>query len=230
MARIPHAVPTNAAREEAILSLLPLVNKIAKFLSFKTRKELGDLLGDGYLGAIYAVDRFDPTRGTKLSTYAVPVIYGHIMRGINDRDPWPEKLAQTLRRADQAIVALDAHLGRPATEAEIEDVVPGYRKARAKARMWSMASIDATAQAGIDVARSDESPSANIEAQDEGRYLREQIAQLAPRMREAITGHYFEKKSLLQIAREQQVSGQAAQQAHTRAITRLREMIAPAYH
>ena len=124
MARISHAVPENAAREEAILSLLPLVNKLAKFLSYKMRKELGDLLGDGYIGAMYAVDHFDPNRGAKLSSYAVPVIYGYIMHGITDRDPWPEKLASTLRRADKAIVTLEAQLGRPAAESEIENAVP----------------------------------------------------------------------------------------------------------
>ena len=229
MARVPHALPANAAREEAILSLLPLVNKIAKFLSYKTRKEVGDLLGDGYIGAILAVDRFDPTRGTKLSTYAVPVIYGQIMKGIDARDPWPERVRQTLRRVDRAIAPLEALLGRPATEAEIEKFIPGYRKARVKAHMWSVASIDAIAEDGVDVAHSDESPSSRIEAEDEGRYLREQIAQLAPRERDAINGHYFANKSFAQIAAEQHVSGQAVQQAHKRGVARLRKMVATAY-
>lgn len=229
MARIPHAVPTNAAREEAILSILPLVNKIAKFISYKTRTDLNDLLGDGYIGAIYAVDHFDPTRSAKLSTYAVPTIYGHIRHGITARSPWSEKVAKTLRRAQKAMTPIETALGRPATEVEIEQCLPGYRTARTKAHMWSVASLDAIAEDGIDAARSDESPSAHIEAQNESRYLREQIAQLAPRMREAITGHYFENKTMQQIAREQNVSGQAVQQAHARALVRLREMIAPAY-
>lgn len=229
MARVSAPSPANAAREDAILSLLPLVNKIAKFVSYKTRKELGDLLGDGYLGAIYAVDRFDSTRGAKLSTYAVPIIYGHIMKGITARDPWPEKVRQTLRRVDKAVAPLEALLGRPATEAEIEHFIPGYRNARKKAHMWSVASIDAIAEDGVDVARSDESPSSRMEAEDEARFLREQIAQLAPRQRDAINGHYFANKSFRQIAAEQHVTGQAVQQAHMRGIARLRKILAPAY-
>ena len=229
MARVSTPLPANAAREDAILSLLPLVNKIAKFISYKTRKELGDLLGDGYIGAIFAVDHFDPTRGAKLSTYAVPIIYGNIMKGITTRDPWPEKVRQTLRRVDRALAPLESRLGRAATEAEIEALIPGYRNARRKAHMWSVASIDAIMDDGVDVARSDEVPSSRIEAEDEARYLREQIAQLAPRQRDAINGHYFDNKSFTQIADEQHVTSQAVQQAHTRGIARLRKIIAPAY-
>ena len=224
MARVPLAVPANQEREDAILSLLPLVHKIAKFLSFKMRKELGDLLGDGYLGAIHAVDNYDAARGVKLTSYAVPVIYGTILKGTSARSTWPERAARVLRRADKATVSLDTALGRPATEAEIEEAVPGYRKARRKAYLWSIASIETILSDGHDVAY----PGRRIEAKDEARFLREAVAQLAPRQRDAIAGHYFEGKSLRQIGIEQHVTDQAVQQAHKRGLARLRQIVSSA--
>lgn len=57
------------ARERLILSNLRLVVSIAKTFS-NYGLELSDLIGFGNLGLIKAVNRFDPTRGAKFSTYA----------------------------------------------------------------------------------------------------------------------------------------------------------------
>ena len=43
-----------------------------------------DILGVGHVGLINAVDRFDPDRGTKFATFAVPTIRGEIQRYFRD--------------------------------------------------------------------------------------------------------------------------------------------------
>ena len=58
------------AREQLVRSNLRLVVNIAKKYANKSSMSLGDLIEEGNLGLIKAVDYFDPDRGTRFSTYA----------------------------------------------------------------------------------------------------------------------------------------------------------------
>jgi DNA-directed RNA polymerase sigma subunit (sigma70/sigma32) len=58
------------AREQLVRSNLRLVVNIAKKYANRSSMSLGDLIEEGNLGLIKAVDYFDPDRGTRFSTYA----------------------------------------------------------------------------------------------------------------------------------------------------------------
>jgi RNA polymerase primary sigma factor len=58
------------AREQLVRSNLRLVVNIAKRYAGRGGMTLGDLIEEGNLGLIKAVDYFDPNRGTRFSTYA----------------------------------------------------------------------------------------------------------------------------------------------------------------
>ena len=49
--------------------------------------DMEDLLQIGTIGMIKAIRSFDPERGTALSTYAVPLIFGEIRRHLRDEGP-----------------------------------------------------------------------------------------------------------------------------------------------
>jgi RNA polymerase sigma factor for flagellar operon FliA len=82
------------ARNRIIVSNLPLVkyvvSKIVKDLNVGGF-EVGDLVGYGVLGLIDAVERFDPKRGIKFSTYAVLRIRGEIIDALRSFGWTPRK-------------------------------------------------------------------------------------------------------------------------------------------
>jgi len=72
------------ARRRVILSNLRLVVHIAR--SYRNRGlDLHDLIAEGNLGLIQAVDRFEPERGLRFSTYAAIWIRQSILRGIAEQ-------------------------------------------------------------------------------------------------------------------------------------------------
>ena len=63
-----------------IVGNLRLVVKLARELGGGYRGDLMDLVQEGNAGLTHAVERFDPKRGTKLSSYAALWIRAYIMR------------------------------------------------------------------------------------------------------------------------------------------------------
>ena len=66
--------------ERLVLGNLRLVVKVARELGGGYRGDLMDLVQEGNAGLTHAVERFDPTRGTKLSSYAALWIRAYVMR------------------------------------------------------------------------------------------------------------------------------------------------------
>ena len=73
----------HCSREELISSNLGLVHACAHKLMGRGI-EYDDLFQAGCIGIIKAADAFDPERGVRFSTYAVPVILGEIKRLFRD--------------------------------------------------------------------------------------------------------------------------------------------------
>jgi RNA polymerase primary sigma factor len=91
------------ARERLIVSNLRLVVKIAQDYT-DTGMPMVDLIQEGNIGLIEAVDRFDPERGYRLSTYAAWWIRRAILAAIGDYTRMiriPDYLFRAVRRMAQ---------------------------------------------------------------------------------------------------------------------------------
>jgi RNA polymerase primary sigma factor len=73
------------AREEVVRAHLPLVVSIAKRYRGKSSLDLLDLIQEGNLGLMHAVEKYDYRRGVKVSTYAMWWIRQAITRAIVDQ-------------------------------------------------------------------------------------------------------------------------------------------------
>jgi RNA polymerase sigma-B factor len=138
-----------AAREELVLRLMPLVRELALRYSY-TDEPLDDLVQVGCLGLLKAIDRFEPERGSKLASYAVPTILGELKRHFRDKG-WsihvPRNLQERAMAVGREAEVLSKKLGRSPTIKElaramsssVEDVL----EAAEAAGGYDAASLDA---------------------------------------------------------------------------------------
>ncbi len=110
-----------AVREEIILQNIPLVRHVLHRLAIPTLSDeiYHDLVGQGILGLIDAVDRFEPKRGWRFSTYATLRIRGHIIDALRAMDLLPRGARQRVKGVERAFSRLRMELGREPCDEEV---------------------------------------------------------------------------------------------------------------
>jgi len=110
-----------AAREELVERFLPLARQLARRYQ-RTNEPLDDLMQVASVGLVKAIDRFDPSRGTAFSTYAVPTILGELKRYFRDSG-WavhvPRGMQERVMKLDTAAQELHRKLGRSPSPKEL---------------------------------------------------------------------------------------------------------------
>jgi RNA polymerase primary sigma factor len=138
----------DAARRKMIESNLRLVVTIARRFS-ATGLPIGDLVQEGNLGLMRAVEKFDWRLGFKFSTYATWWIRQAIARGAADRGTrairLPVHVDEQMGRLWRTQTRLHERLGREPTDDELADAleVPADKVARLKDTAHTVTSLDA---------------------------------------------------------------------------------------
>ncbi|GAB4224182.1 MAG: RNA polymerase sigma factor WhiG [Acidobacteriota bacterium] len=223
--------PGSPERDALLLAHAPLVkflaHRIARRLSGTV--DLNDLVGDGMLGLIEAVDSFDPRRKVRFKTYAETRIRGAILDGVRSRDWAPRSVRRAARMLDTAIAAVEGRTGEAADDEAIaeelgisvEELQRVYLRARA-----SSISTSWTDDEGGEPVDHGESPLDCLEADERRRLVSEEIAGLPEREKLVLSLYYERGLSLREIGEILGVTESRVCQIHTRAVARLRARIA----
>jgi RNA polymerase sigma factor for flagellar operon FliA len=210
-------------RNRLVLQYAPLVKYVAGRL--RTRMpdtvDQDDLVSDGVLGLMDAIERFEPQRGLSFQTFAVPRIRGAIIDGMRSMDFVPRSVRDKLRVVQRAQVRLEERLGRAPEEDELakEAGIP-LQQLRDLSRQSNSnhASLD-------DFDLADELSSAAdhvVEQGDVNASLMRVIEELAERDQVIIALYYFEGLTLAEIGQVLGVTESRVCQMHTKAVLQLR--------
>ncbi len=208
---------------------------------------MSDLLQEGTLGLLQAVRRFDPGRGVRLSTYAMWWIRAAIQDYV--RRSWSMMRGGTpgrwrgpgeLGEGDDGAAAASAAIPPAWTLSALVGTRTSAMAARARRMISFDRSVDAGATAGatadapLDAIASDApTPEQWLAKVSQQRFARAAVAAaleaLPPRERFVISQRYFAdaRPTFAAIGRELGVSKDRVRQLEAKALTRLREHLAP---
>ncbi|MGA9746303.1 MAG: FliA/WhiG family RNA polymerase sigma factor [Nocardioides sp.] len=215
-----------ALRNRLVMQYAPLVKYVAGRM--RTRMpdtvDQDDLVSDGVLGLLDAVERFDPGRGLTFQTFAVPRIRGAIIDGMRSMDFVPRSVRDKLRAVQKAQVALEVRLGRS----------PEVQEIAAETGMPVQQVRDLTKQASGNHANLDDfdladdlatAADTNVVEGDDTALLMRVVNELAERDQVVIALYYFEGLTLAEIGSVLGVTESRVSQLHSRATATLRAKI-----
>ncbi len=114
--------------DKLVLSNIGLVHKVVnKFPMRGTSCSYEDLINEGVAGLIHGINKFDITRGYRLSTYVYPWIAQYVRRYYHNHGRAiriPVNLAEKKATLVKGIQTLTNELGREPTQQEILEVYP----------------------------------------------------------------------------------------------------------
>ncbi|MDT0434805.1 MULTISPECIES: SigB/SigF/SigG family RNA polymerase sigma factor [Streptomyces] len=145
------------ARDTLIKMNVSLVQFAARRFRSRGRDEREDIVQVGTIGLIKAIDRFDLSRETEFTSFALPYIVGEIKRFFRDTS-WavhvPRRLQEARVELARATEELRSRLGRPPTVKELSQLMSlseaEVDEARLAANGYDAASLDATLHADVD--------------------------------------------------------------------------------
>ena len=217
-------------RNRLVLQYAPLVKYVAGRVRTRlpANVEYADLVSDGIIGLMDAIERFDPARGLTFQTFAVPRIRGAMVDALRALDWVPRSVREKVRAVEEAQRNLQVRLGRTAEDAETAEELgislTALQDIYAKASMSNMSTVD-----DMDLA-DDLSSAATHRIEDDATktVLMRVVGELPQRDQVIIALYYFEGLTLSEIGLVLGVSESRVSQLHSRTTMVLRTKLTSA--
>jgi len=224
-----------------------LINKhmyIAEILSKKYANrgiEYEDIYQVACMGLIYAVDRFDITKGYEFSSFATPTIIGEIKKYFRDKG-WairvPRRIQELSKKINNSKITLSQKLQRNPTVDELaehlrctsEDIL----EAMEASKVYTPQSLDVSYDSNnddkeinlADIIGEDDKYFTQIENID---FLEKTIEKLNDAEKKILKDRYFNKKTQLQIAEELGISQMTVSRMEKKVIEKFKKELQKTY-
>jgi RNA polymerase sigma factor for flagellar operon FliA len=227
------------SREEIVHKYLHLVKYVAGRISVNLppNVEINDLINDGILGLIDAIEKYDDARGVKFETYAITRINGAILDALRSLDWVPRAVRQRARELERTYQELESTYGRAPTEDEVAKHLGLTRKEldqqMQRVRGTAVLSLEEFLpnEKGyeiplVDTLKDDEHDVTSEFEQGEIRSaLVRAVESLPPQERTVISLYYFDGQTLKEIKSALGVSESRVSQIHAQAVIHLRQRL-----
>lgn len=227
-----------AARDHLIVHYSPLVKFVAGRVGagLPSNVDSGDLIGSGVFGLIDAIERFEPDRGVKFETFAVPRIRGAIYDGLRQLDWVPRSVRSRARQVEKAFAEIEHRHGRAPTDEELaghlhitDNELTKWLKSIAST---TIGPLDRAIAAGAEPSTPDTamsgSPTAVVEDKELSLIMRGEIRKLPEREKLVLSLYYDEGFTLSEIGDVIGVTESRVSQIHTKSILHLRSRLSAA--
>ncbi|MDZ4798928.1 MAG: FliA/WhiG family RNA polymerase sigma factor [Bryobacteraceae bacterium] len=228
-----------ADREQMILEHLPQVRLIARRIRDQVPglMSLDDMISNGTVGLISAIDRFDPTQGVKLRTFAEFKIRGAILDSLREQDVTPRRQRQRARTIREATGKVENRLQ---ANAPLEEVAEQIGISLNEYHAWSLDSRRPTFEPldtvvsdgeGSRMARQiaatgfETQPGKAIEVAQLRRVLADAIARMPRQERTVLSLMFHEDLSLREISRVLGLHESRVSQIKMQALGRMKELV-----
>lgn len=232
---------TPELRRALLDKYVPLVRNVATRMAmgFPRSVELSDLISTGVIGLTEAFKNFDPDRGVKFETYAVPRIRGAILDELRALDWVPRSTRAKSREIEKAYTALENIHGRQPEKHELA----AHMDITLKELHDALGDVSGTHILSLDevIYREDDnrqvprietiidhdtiSVLGNIEKDELKSFLGIAINKLTKQEKLVIALYYYEELTLKEIGEVMSISESRVSQIHTRAVMKLRSMV-----
>jgi RNA polymerase sigma factor for flagellar operon FliA len=216
------------ARDRLVVHYSPLV----KFVAGRVRSglppavEQADLVSDGVIGLMDAIDKFDPDRGLQFQTYAVTRIRGAMVDGLRATDWVPRSVREKIREIDAAQTKLERSLGRAPTDAEVaaelEMSVAELRRVYTQTAHTSVVSFETVVDDEDAPRATSDLPGAD---DDIPPGFLAAVRELPERDQVVVALYYWERLTLAEIGQVLGVTESRVSQLHSRATLALRRKL-----
>ena len=231
------------ARDEMIKANLRLVVRIARDFA-GIGVPMQDLISEGNIGLMKAVERFDPSKGAKMSVYGACWIKQAITRALASQSKamrLPMHVVETLGKIRRAAFRFEEELGREPTDEELAAEVgtTPWRVAQMRMAGTSPVSLDAPVGGGVTASYADtvadpanESPCEKLQSETRTALLRDAMETLDSREQAVLRARFGldgeAPKTLEETGQAMGISGERVRQMQVAALQKLRHRITDA--
>ncbi len=225
--------------KDVVDDFLPAIRHLAYRIAKRSEHEniLDDLVTAGIIGLLETIEKYDPSRGVKLNTFAYMRIRGAMIDELRSRDWFPRRTRGKSKKINEVTRKLEHRMGRRPEEKEVAQEMnmdlDSYLSMFRSCHNLSIVSIedrnDPVEESRDNVISyvldDNENPEKHAESEELKKILAEELEKLSEKHRMVLTRYYHQDMNMREIGVLLGLTEARVSQLHAQAIANLRPLV-----